>query len=134
MEAVGAVASVIAVVELVAKVSASAASFMRDVKDARRDMIQVRKDMSDLSMILRMVAEDLDQDSSPTDDESQSQKHIVDIAHSCRTVLLEMDTALQKGRTRLGWVTSGRERVERLRERLETCKLSLDVALDYRTM
>lgn len=134
MEAVGAVASVIAVVELVARVSASAASFMRDVKDARRDMIQVRKDMSDLSMILSMVAEDLDQDSSPPDNVSQSQQHIVSIAHSCRAVLLEMETALQKGRTRLGWVTSGRERVDRLRERLETCKLSLDVALDYRTM
>lgn len=35
MEAIGAVASVIAVVELTAKISVSAASFMRDIKDAR---------------------------------------------------------------------------------------------------
>jgi hypothetical protein len=135
MEPVGAVASVIAVVELVGRVSASAASFMHDIKDARRDMIQVRKDMSDLSIILSMVAEDLEPDRSSSPGEmSHSQQHIVGLTHTCRTVLLEIETVLRKGRSRIAWVTSGKATVGTLRKRLETCKSSLDVALEYRTM
>ncbi|KAK7712420.1 hypothetical protein SLS64_004804 [Diaporthe eres] len=138
MEAIGAAASVIAIVEIVGRVSASAASFMRDIKDARKDMIQVRKDMSDLSTVLNMVAEDLDHhghdSSSRADAMPHSQRHIVGIAHSCGAVLLKIETVLREGRSRFAWVTSGRERVDRLRARLEMCKLSLDVALDYRTM
>lgn len=133
MEAFGAAASVVAIV---GRVSASAASFMHDIKDARKDMIQVRKDMSDLSTVLRMVAEDLDYDgsSSRPGNTPPSQQHIVGIAFSCRTILLEIETVLRDGRSRLSWVTSGKERVDKLRTRLETCKLSLDVALDHRTM
>lgn len=138
MEALGAAASVVAIVEIVGRVSASAASFMHDIKDARRDMIQVRKDMSGLSTLLGMVSEDLDyhghDSSSRAGAMPHSQQHIVDIAHSCGAVLLEIETVLREGRSRFAWVTSGKERVGRLRERLETCKLSLDVALDYRTM
>ncbi|KAL1854346.1 hypothetical protein Daus18300_011532 [Diaporthe australafricana] len=134
MEAIGAVSAVVAIVELAGMISVSAASFMRDVKDARKDMIQVRKDLSDLSTILRMVAEDLDHDKSPAGDNMQSRQHIIGIAHSCRTILVEIETVLREGRSQLRWVASGKARVEKLRERLETCKLSLDVALDYRTM
>lgn len=128
----------IAIVEIVGRVSVSAASFMRDIKEARRDIIQVRKEMLDLSTVLRMVAEDLDyhshSSSSRADNMPHSQQHIVGIAHSCGTVLLKIETVLRKGRSRLAWVTSGKQRADRLRERLETCKLSLDVALDCRTM
>lgn len=138
MEAIGAAASVMAIVEIVGRVSASATSFMRDIKDARKDMIEVRKDMADLSTVLRMIAEDLDYhsqgSSSQPDDTAHSQQHIVDIAHSCGAVLLEIETVLRDSRSRLAWVTSGKKRVDGLRARLETCKLSLDVALDYRTM
>lgn len=49
-------------------------------------------------------------------------------------ILLEIETVFQEGRSRLGWVASGKARVDRLRKRLDTCKLALDVALDYRTM
>ncbi|KAG6364104.1 hypothetical protein INS49_005702 [Diaporthe citri] len=112
MEAVGAAASVISIVEIVGRVSASAASFMRDIKDARKDLIQVRKDMSDLS-------------TPRAGDMPHSQQHIINIAHSCGAVLLEIETVLREGRSRLAWVTSGKEKVDRLRERLETCKLSL---------
>lgn len=139
MEAIGAAASVMAIVEIVGRVSASATSFMRDIKDARKDMIEVRKDMADLSTVLRMIAEDLDyhgqsSSSSRPDDAAHSQQHIVDIADSCGAVLLEIEVVLRDGRSRLAWVTSGKKRVDGLRARLETCKLSLDVALDYRTM
>jgi hypothetical protein len=138
MEAVGAAgaaASVFAVVELVGRVSALAASFMRGVRDARRDMIQVRKNMSDLSTVLEMVAEDLEKEGdSALGDMSHSQRHIVDIAHGCCAVLLEIEAVIREGQSRLRWVLSGKERVNKLRERLETYKLSLDVALDYRTM
>lgn len=134
MEAIGAAASVMAIVEIVGRVSASATSFMRDIKDARKDMIEVRKDMADLSTVLRMIAEDLDHPGHGPDDAAHSQQHIVDIAHSCGAVLLEIEVVLRDGRSRLAWVTSGKKRVDGLRARLETCKLSLDVALDYRTM
>lgn len=138
MEAIGAAASVMAIVEIVGRVSASATSFMRDIKDARKDMIEVRKDMADLSTVLGMIAEDLDchgqGSSSRPDDTTHSQQHIDDIAHSCGAVLLEIEVVLRDGRSRLAWVTSGKKRVDGLRARLETCKLSLDVALDYRTM
>ncbi|KAI7778142.1 hypothetical protein LA080_002568 [Diaporthe eres] len=138
MEALGAAASVIAIVEIVGRVSASAASFMHDIKDARKDMIQVRKDMSSLSALLGMVAEDLDHQghssSSRVGDMPHSKQHIINIANSCGAVLLEIETVLREGRSLFAWVTSGRERVDSLRARLETCKLSLDVALDYRTM
>lgn len=138
MEALGAAASVMAIVEIIGRVSTSAASFMHDIKDARRDMILVRRDISGLSTLLGMVAEDLDHhdlgSSSGAGAMPHSKQHIINIAHSCEAVLLEIETVLRDGRSRFAWVTSGKERVDRLRERLETCKLSLDVALDYRTM
>lgn len=128
MEAIGAAASVLAIVEVVGRVSASAASFMRDIKDARKDMVQVRKDMSDLDHHDRSSLPGV----TPYDHYLQN---IVGIAHSCGAVLLQqIEVVLREGRSRLGWVTSGKERVDRLRARLEMYKLSLDVALDCRTM
>lgn len=58
--------------------------------------------MSDLSRVLRMVAEDLDHDRSLPSDTLHSRQHIVGIAHSCRTVLLEIELALRDGCSRLG--------------------------------
>lgn len=135
MEAIGAAASVFAIVEIVSRVSVSAASFMRDIKDARRDMIQVRKDMSSLWTVLRMVAEDLDhRDHSRAGDMPHSQQHIVGIAQSCGEILMEIEAVLREGRSTFAWATSGKQRVDRLRERLERRTLSLDLALDHRTM
>ncbi|KAK2604232.1 hypothetical protein N8I77_007178 [Diaporthe amygdali] len=134
MEAVGAAASVLAVIELVGRISISARSLMREVRGARKDMIDVRKDLSDLSTVLNMLAEDLDLDNGRPDATRGGHHHIASIANSCRTVLSEIEAVLRESRSRLVWAASGRERVDRLRTRLETCTLSLDVALDYRTM
>lgn len=134
MEAIGAAAAVVAIAELAAKVSTSAASLIRDIRGARKDMIQISKELSDLSTVLRMVGKDLEIDRSPSGETPPSQQHIVDIAHSCRAALMDIETVLRDSRSRLGWVASGKERVGGLMTRLDRCKSSLDVALDYRTM
>lgn len=127
MEAIAAAASVTGLIHLITTVSDSATCFMRDVKDARKDMIQVRRDMSDLSAVLIMVAEDAD----PT---PHGQENIIGIVKSCCKTLSEIDSVIQQGRSWRKWAVSGKEKVDKLRARLETHKMTLDLALDYRTM
>lgn len=128
MDPFSAFTSVVAVIELVGRVSISAASLMRDVKGARTDMIQVRKDLGGLSTVLKMVAEDLQVNNGRPD------VPIASIAKSCLAVLSDIEAVLCEGRSRLAWATSRKDKVDGLRARLKEYTLWLDVALGYRTM
>ncbi|KUI59855.1 hypothetical protein VP1G_07066 [Cytospora mali] len=134
MEAIGAAASIIAIVQLAGQVSAAATSFMRSVKDARRDMIQVKKDLSTLSAVLEVIAEDLGDEAPSTGVLQNLHGHIGNITSSCRAVLLEIGALIGENRSRLSWVTSGRVRIERLRGNLEMHMSSLDIAFDMLSM
>ncbi|ROW12451.1 hypothetical protein VMCG_00771 [Cytospora schulzeri] len=134
MEAIGAASSILAIVQIAGKVSIAATSFMRDVKDARREMIQVIKDLSTLSAILEIISGDL-KDNAPSTGILQSlHKQMFNIASSCSAVLLEIGEVIGPGRSRLGWATSGRTQVKKLRESLENHMSSLDIALDMLSM
>ncbi|KAJ0107637.1 hypothetical protein J7T55_007828 [Diaporthe amygdali] len=127
MDPFSAFTSVVAVIELVGRVSISAASLMRDVKDARTDMIQVRKDLGGLSAVLKMVDEDLSLRNRRPD------AAVDGIANNCLAVLSEIEAVLGEGRSRFAWAASRKERVDKLRARLNEYTLWLDVALGYST-
>lgn len=134
MEAIGAASSVLAIVQLAGKVSVAATSFMRDVKDARRDMIQVKKNLSTLSTVLEIIAEDLTDNAPSTGILQNLHRQVVNIASSCRVVLLDIGEVIGPDHSRMGWVTSGRTRVDKLRAGLEDHLSSLDIALDMMSM
>lgn len=134
MEAIGAAASVMAIVEIVGRVSASAASFMRDFKDAREDMIEVRKDMANLSRVLRMIVKCLDHpgqgySSYQPNDAAHSQELIVDLAFECREIVLDIESVLRDVRSRGDWAMSGNKKVEELATKLEKHVSTLRLAL-----
>lgn len=60
MEALGIVSSVLGILEVAARVAASAARLVRGMRGARRDGIQVRGDMSGLEAAIGMIAGALD--------------------------------------------------------------------------
>lgn len=134
MEAIGVASSILAIIDLAGKVSVAATSFMRDVKDARQEMIQIRKNLSTLSAILEVIDEDLKNDAPSIGVIQNPHRQIVNIASSCRTVLLEVEDVIGPDRSRVTWVMSGRAQVNRLMGHLVMHITSLELGLDTLSM
>lgn len=117
MEAIGAAVSVITIVEIFGRVSAWAASLIRNNRDAREVLIEVGQDMADLSEVLSMIAE------------AHSQQLIVDLARRCLKIVRNIESVLRgvdAGRVR---AKSGKKKVEKILPNLEKHVSRLQLAL-----
>jgi hypothetical protein len=134
MEVVAAASSIIGIIDVISKASKAAAEFMRDVKDARSEMISVRQDLSSLSTVLDIIVGDFEDSSNPGVPESLHKK-ILGIALNCSDVVSQIDRCIRnQGGSRLSWVTSGRSEVANLRNTLQARKFALDIALEMVSM
>lgn len=134
MEAIGAAVSVITIVEIFGRVSAWAASSMRDNRDAREDLIEVRQDMADLSEVLSMIAEYPEHpgqgySSYQPDDAAHSQQLIGDRALGCLEVVRNIKSVLRDVRSGRVRAKSGKKKVEKLLPKLERHVSTLRLAL-----
>ncbi|KAF3770536.1 hypothetical protein M406DRAFT_66935 [Cryphonectria parasitica EP155] len=135
MEAVGAVSAIVSLVEIVGQVSKTAVSFMRDVKDARVDMIQVRKELFGLSTILEVIQEDFASGPALSAGSAvlrRTHEHIEGICRNCVQVVRDIDQVIQNKQSRLtsvAWVTSGHRKVEKLKADLRNHINALEVSL-----
>ncbi|KAK3386452.1 hypothetical protein B0H63DRAFT_467816 [Podospora didyma] len=130
MEPISAAASVLGVVSAIASVTSTATRFMRDVRSARKEIVAVKKELSSLSAVLEILADDFN-DPANTSFPDAVLTQIVEISTDCRRVVTEIGDCFrsQQG-SRLNWASSGKGTIEKLRADLETHKSTLSVTLD----
>ncbi|KAK3376447.1 hypothetical protein B0T24DRAFT_220073 [Lasiosphaeria ovina] len=130
MEPISAAATVLGLVSAIASVTASATAFMRDVRDARKEIVAVTKELMSLRAILEILEDDLNGPTSAVVPDS-TLKQIVEITENCSAVVGDIGACIKGMQgSRLKWATSGKTSIEALRRDLEIRKSSLSVALD----
>jgi hypothetical protein len=130
MEPISAVATIVGVMTNITKVASAVKTFMGDVRDARTEMIAVRKELYSLKAVLEILEADLGDPNAvllPSDVVAQ----ILRVAKQCDGVVKEIKECLrEQGRSGLTWAYSGKEEIAKLRGNLERHKIMLDVTLD----
>jgi Fungal N-terminal domain of STAND proteins len=110
-------------------------SFVSDVRDARRDMDAVSRELHSLSLSL----ENLRDDSTKIKYPEGSRRTLITVLGNCDHVTKEIEALLNKmasgniGR-RMQWTIYGRDDMNKLRSRLEAYKSAIDIALDMVSM
>jgi len=112
-------------------------NFVLSVRDARRDMDAVSRELSSLSLCLQTLQSDCS--GSTVDYPLQLKQSLIAMLKNCGIVTSEMHNLLTKtSESRLGaslyWTTSGRTEMDKLRFRLESHKSTIDVALEMVSM
>jgi len=135
MEGLGAAASIIAVIELSAKVASLCFQYSVAVKHAEKDITRLQKEVKNLTDVLEEVQELLD--SSGGASLSTSQK-LLEALNDCSSQLQKLDKRLQPdkihkamGRLRiraLKWPLESKE-VDKIITRLERFKQAFSLAL-----
>jgi hypothetical protein len=128
----------ITLVATIGKVSIQINTFVRQVRDSRRDLDAVSRELHSLENILNILSdEDNDQEKQaalPPNLVAQ----IAGIMSNCGVVLVQIQASLEKhggGGLRKGvkWTVSGREDMDKLRSSLEAHKSALGLTLDFAT-
>ena len=119
----------------VARLSTQIAQFVSGVREARRDMDSVSRELSSLALCLETLRDDSTKIQYP----DGLRQTLVVVLGNCDTVTQQMHTLLEKmssknlGR-RAQWVATGRDDMNRLRSSLEAYKSALDIALEVTAM
>jgi hypothetical protein len=132
-------ASCVGLVATIAKTSTALTCFVRDVRDARRDLDAVSRELSSLKTVLELLAEDT------VDEKAQSlpaglQAQITGILTNCNGVVIEIEDGLSKheksklGRAGYWTMGGGKGDMSKLRSSLEAHKSALEIALDMLAM
>jgi hypothetical protein len=139
MDPISISASCVGLVATIAKTSIAVTSFVRDVRDARRDLDAVSRELSSLTTILELLAEDT------TDKKGQLlpaslQAQITGILTNCDDVVVEIEDGLVKhkksklGRRGYWTIGGGQGDMSKLRATLEAHKSALEIALEMLAM
>jgi len=117
----------------IVKVSKDVEHFMRQVREARREMDAVCRELGSLRSALEMLAGDMD---APGVAVPQT---LEDILSNCEEVLGQLESCLKKYNserlnTRVKYVWSGKETVAGYRAALAAHKGALDLAIDVMTL
>ncbi|KAI1362892.1 hypothetical protein F5Y08DRAFT_258202 [Xylaria arbuscula] len=106
--------------------------FIRDCKEARADLSQIRGELSELTLILELIK---DEDASSTKDclPSALQSQVQSMLTSCTSSAQEIEKTLAKCRGKSGpllWGLAEKEKVAGLKIQLEAFKSGLSLALE----
>jgi hypothetical protein len=127
----------VALAASIGKVSVQINDFCRQVRDARRDLDLVTRELGSLKTTLDILADDIkDPDHAFP---SYLGKQIFDLVANCNDVVEQVRQLLNKyegGGLRNGtrWALSGREDMNKLRVSLEAHKSALELALEVITL
>ena len=135
MDGVGAAASVIAVVELSAKIALLCVQYSLNVKHAKTDIERLRGEVNSVTDLLRRVEQLLQ---GPDNTQLTTSQKLRDALRDCSLRLTELKTKLDPGKTRkamsnfgiraLKWPFESKE-VEKIINDLERCKQTISLAL-----
>lgn len=110
-------------------------TFVSSVRNARKDMDAVSRELSSLKLSL----EGLRDDSSKINFPESLQQNLVGVLQNCDDVTKQMQDLLKKLsseslRRHIQWSISARDEMNKLRSRLEAHKSAIDIALDMISM
>ncbi|KIX09433.1 uncharacterized protein Z518_00513 [Rhinocladiella mackenziei CBS 650.93] len=135
MEAVGAAAGVVALIELAAKISSACGQYLGAVKNATKDINRLRKEVQELQGLLEQVHQHLD---GPNAARLAASRVMKDAIETCRSELPVLNQRLTPTRARklisrvnvqaLKWPFETAD-VDKFLRRLERCKQSILLAL-----
>ena len=135
MEAVGAVASVVTLIELAAKIGSACVQYLRAAKDAANDISRLQKEVKSLQDLLEQVKQLVDNPKATRLAACQAMKDGIEV---CKSELQGLNQKLSPSKTRrlmsrvngqvLKWPFKSAE-VDRLLDHLERCKQSMTLAL-----
>lgn len=113
--------------------------FIRDYKEARADLTQMTRELSDLKLVLELIRDDntdnADDATNPLPDVLQSA--VQAMLTGCKTVVQRVEETLGKCRKKPGpllWTASGKDKVMSFKVVLEAYKNSLNLALETISM
>ncbi|KAH8897721.1 hypothetical protein GQ53DRAFT_884503 [Thozetella sp. PMI_491] len=130
MDPISAAASILGVVGAIAQATSTATAFMRDVRSARREMLDVKKELAALKAVLEILGDDF-ADPASTAYPASIIEQIVSIVENSSNVVSQIEQCIHnQGRSRLAWATSGKKDILRLRGDLEVNKSTLNLTLD----
>jgi hypothetical protein len=120
----------ISLIANIGKLSLQIKTFVSEVREARKDMDAVNRELSSLSLCLESLREDCTQIDYP----ENSRIPLVAILRNCDNITKEMEALLQKMlpgnmARRTQWVMTGRDEMNKLRTGLETHKSAIEIAL-----
>ncbi|KAK0705963.1 hypothetical protein B0T26DRAFT_679723 [Lasiosphaeria miniovina] len=126
-------AGCLGLVATITKVSTSITAFVKDLRQTRRDLDNVSRELTSLKTILELLLED---DKTPTVILPESMAtHVSGILSNCDIVVLDTEKCLAKYKQdslsrRISWVASGRDDIAKLLRELESYKSALELGLD----
>ena len=119
----------------VAQLSGQITTFVSGVREARRDMEAVSRELVSLTMCLEALRDD----SSKIQYPDGMKQNLLAVMENCNKVAEQMSGLIQKmsshslGR-RVQWTAFSRDDMNKLRSSLETHKSALDIALDLTSL
>ena len=124
------VTTILGVIRVIVQVASAASAFMRDVRSARKEILDMKKELSSLRAVLEILEEDF-RDPANANLPSSVVDHIVDVATNCSKVVAQIGDCIQKqGRSGFNWAISGKEDIAKLRANLQNHKSTLNLTLD----
>lgn len=126
------VASCLGIASGITKLMESINSFVSNVREARRDMSDVQKELE----VVRAILLDLrDKGQELGFEQVHSSKiNILEVVNNCGNVVTEMKRLLRTMRNgSMRWVTSGKKQMAKLKLNLEAYKSTLNIALAFVT-
>jgi len=118
------------VIGTISRLSIEIPLFISSVRDARKDMDAVLRELTSLTLCLGAIRDDAQKVSFPTT--------LLAVVQSCGQIAAEILSLLERLKERksgrIRWSLTEREEVNKLRSSLESHKSCIDVALDMASM
>jgi hypothetical protein len=137
MDPVSISASCVGIISGIVAVTASIVTFVGDVREARKDMDGVRRELGSLQLSLSALS---DEDKRFGFDKQPALKeNLFGVVHNCGTIVDDIGKllhAMDTGGTlkKMKWATTGKVSIAKLKLSLEAHKSALDIALDLIAM
>lgn len=123
----------VALLETVVKTSTAIGTFVKDVRQARRDMEAVSRELVSLKMVLELLVEDTREQIVVLPQTLNRQ--VASIVANCATVVRDIERCMERHQQHnIAWASSGRHEVAQLLRGLEAHKAALELGLDTLTL
>ncbi|KAF8849320.1 WD40 repeat-like protein [Acephala macrosclerotiorum] len=138
MDPLSITATCVGLASTITRTSLAVIGFVKDVRAARSDLDAVSRELQSLSIVLELLADDLNGSANESIPQTL-QKQISGIIANCTGVVVEIEQTLKKheggkGMKAMKWVASGKSDVLKLQSSLEAHRSALEIALDMVTL
>jgi hypothetical protein len=121
----------------IAGLSRQISKFVGDVRDSRKEMEAVLRELASLTFCIEMLRNDCDNPAIPYPESFR--ENLTNMLHNCHGVITEIEELMRKTAagtfgSRIQWATTAQDDLNKLRLRLEAHKGAIDIALDMLQM